>query len=146
MPSAARLVAAVCLACLAGTLSVQIAPLFEGAAAGLSFVLINMMAAAATGWKMMGPRAGQGWSASVSNGLGGGLVALIWALFLHAALQMTKKAMAGWYKSPGDALVAIFDLMIEFGQVITGPPVMAHFVLGSVLSGLICEYTARKWP
>ncbi len=146
MPSITRLVAALCLAGMAAVLSGMIAPLFDSGFRKAPFFAVNIAIGLMVGWQVLGPRAGLGWRGALGNGLGGGALVMFWALFVHAVLLMARRAMAHWYAGPSDALIAIFDLMLGFAQVIARPDILAVFVLGSVLSGLVCAYTKAKWP
>ena len=90
MPTAARFVAALCLAVLAWVVSEQIKPLFDEDKAFGNFNLINFVIAVAVGWQVIGSRAGRGLSAAINNGLTGGT---FWSFgdYLHIPRSVCSK-------------------------------------------------------
>jgi len=145
MPDAARLIAATCLALLAFIVSGQVVPLMpEGTDFGY-FMWINMGLGVAVGWKFMGPRAGRGTTAAITNGITGIAVLVFWALFVQGCAEMIKLAMRHRYDGPFEAIIAIFEIGAEYALIIMVPQILITFLVGGILSGLATEFAWRNW-
>ncbi|WP_187430776.1 hypothetical protein ROLI_020220 [Roseobacter fucihabitans] len=145
MPTAARLVAAICICLVAFIVSHLIMPLMPESTAFGMFAYVNAGIGLCVGWSVMGKRAGGGSSAALNNGFSGILMLVLWGLFLHSCYQMFGRAMANWYDGAFDALLAVFKFMAEFALVMADPLVIISLITGGILSGLATEYAWRRW-
>ena len=145
MPDAARLIAAICVGLIAYVVSFQIMPLLPDSTDFGSFAYMNAILGIATGWVVMGKRAGRGITAAINNGLGGALMLVLWGLFLHSCYQMFDRAMDNWYKNAFDAMAAIFQFMAEYSLVMLNTNFLLALFFGGVLAGLATEYAWRTW-
>jgi len=145
MPDAAKLVAAIFIGSLAYVASVLVMPLLPDSTQFGRFIEVNVIIGIVSGWMVMGKRAGRGLTAAINNGLGGALVLVIWALFIHSCYQMFDRAMSNWYTSVLDALAAIFQLMAKYALILTDPLVMVSLAVGGIVAGLCTEYAWRTW-
>ncbi len=145
MPTAARLIAALCLGLLAFVASTQVVPLMpEGTDFGY-FFHVNVILGLLTGWIYMGRRVGYGLVPAINNGLTGAAVMVLWALFVQGIWEMFDRAMRNRYGGPFEALLEILTLSIEFFFVISVPAVLLPLVLGGCLAGLIAEGAHKRW-
>ncbi|WP_375697566.1 TrgA family protein [Pseudophaeobacter sp. TrK17] len=145
MPTAARLVAALCLGLLAFIVSRQVVPLMpEGTDFGY-FFHINIILGLLTGWIFMGRRVGHGLVPAINNGLTGAAVMVLWALFIQGAWEMFDRAMRNRYGGPFDALLAILTLSLEYFFVIAVPTVLLPLTIGGCLAGLLAESIHKRW-
>lgn len=145
MPTAARLVAAICLALLAFVVSEQVKPRMpEGTDFGY-FNYVNMGLGLLCGWFIMGTRAGRGMSAGITNGLTGVAALVFWALFVQGSYEMFRLAMRNRYGGPFEALLAIFEKGVEFGAVLLAANIIWTLLAGAVISGLMTEIAWRRW-
>ena len=145
MPTAARLLAAACLALLAFIVSGQIMPLMpEGTDFGY-FTYVNIGLGLLVGWIVMGKRAGKGRTAAINNGFTGMVTLLFWGLFVQGCYEMFHKAMKHAYDGPFEALLAIIKIGAEFGMTILVPHVILTLVIGGVIAGLATEYASNRW-
>nr|WP_050927737.1 TrgA family protein [Aestuariivita boseongensis] len=145
MPNAASLFAAVSLAVIAFIVSGQIMPLFpEGKDFGY-FTFVNMAIGAAVGWKVMGTRAGRGFTPGINNGLTGVAVMVFWALFVQGCYEMFRLAMRNRYDGAFDAIMGIFEVSYDYAVTIAQPNIIATLLIGAVCAGLVTEYVSRKW-
>lgn len=145
MPTAARLVAALCLALLAFVVSEQVKPqLPEGTDFGY-FNWVNSGLGVLCGWLVMGPRAGRGFVGGINNGLTGVGALLFWGLFVHGAYEMFRLAMRNRYDGPFDAVLAIFEEGVEFGTALLVPHILITLLIGAVLSGLATDIAWKRW-
>jgi hypothetical protein len=145
MPTAARLVASICLLVVAFLVSSMIiANGEEGKDYGI-FTYVNMIIAVACGWKIMGKRAGKGWTSGLNNGLTGVVSLVFWGLFVQGCNEMFRLAMRHRYDGPFEALLAIFQIGIEFGQQLLAPEILWTLGIGAVIAGLATEEASRRW-
>jgi len=146
MPTAARLTAAICLAVLAGVLSVMIMPLMPEHTQFGYFIPINMALGLLAGWTVMGPRASLGVTAGINNGLTGVFVLILWGLATHSVREMLKKAMLRHYAGLGEGLIASISIGAEYFMVIATLPIAVTAIVGGALSGLITNLVNRRFP
>ena len=144
MPTAARVIAAFCLAALAWLVSDQIKPLFDEDKNFGNFNLINLAIGAVVGWQVIGSRAGRGTSAAINNGLTGGVLLVFWALLFHSSYKMFQVSMRGRYDGAFEAGAAIFQIMAENAILIATPLIITTLLVGSAVSGLLAEFTAKR--
>lgn len=145
MPDAAKFIAALLIGGVAYIVSFQIMPLMPDSTDFGSFVYVNTILGIATGWVIMGKRAGRGVTAAINNGLGGSLMLVLWGLFVHACYQMFDRAMDNWYSGFMAAIAAIFQFMAEYALILLDPMVIFSLAAGGVLAGLATEYAWRTW-
>ena len=145
MPTAARLMAAICLAVVGFVISFMVMPLMPESTDFGNFVYINTIIGVLTGWMVMGKRAGRGITAAINNGLGGALMLVLWALLLYSSFMMFDRAMANWYNGFFAAFAAVFQFMAENVLILLDPMVIFSLAFGGVLAGLATEYAWRTW-
>jgi len=147
MPSAARLMGAVCMAVLAFVLSGMVMPLMPESTDFGYFVPLNILLGLVIGWTVMGSRVGgDTTAASINNGIAGAFVLLLWGIGLQACYEMFRLAMRNRYDDPFEALVAVFQIAAEYGLMIATVPIAIAIVVGAVISGLLTEFAHRRWP
>ena len=144
MPTAARFIAALCLAVLAWVVSEQIKSLFDEDKAFGNFNFINLAIAVVIGWQVIGSRARRGLSAAINNGLTGGIVLVFWCLLAHSAIRMIEIPMRGRYDGAFEVFAATFETMVENGILIGTPLIVGTLVIGSIASGVIAEMTNKR--
>lgn len=145
MPTAARLVAAICLALIAFIVSGQVIPLLpEGQDIGY-FTWVNVGIGILCGWMIMGGRAGRGVTGAINNGITGVLAMVFWALFVQGAYEMVQRAMRNRYDGPFEAVLAIFELGVEYGLLILVPTIIWTLLVGGLLAGFATESAFRRW-
>ncbi|WP_171168442.1 TrgA family protein [Ruegeria sp. HKCCA0370] len=145
MPTASRLVAAVCLVVLAFLVSSMVIENGEEGKDYGYFTYVNMALGAICGWKIMGKRAGRGWTAGINNGLTGVASLLFWALFVQGCYRMFDLAMRNRYGGPFEAVMAIFSIGIDYGKQLIYPEILVALAIGAVVAGLATEQASRKW-
>lgn len=145
MPTAARLVAAICLAIVAYIVSGLIMSLMPDSTDFGIFVPLNVFLGVLAGWLVMGRRAGRGTTAAINNGLTGVFVLMLWGIGVQACNEMVRLAMKNRYDGPMEAVVAIFQIGAEFGLMIATAPILAFLVVAAVISGLIVEFAGKRW-
>ncbi|MFY9212612.1 MAG: TrgA family protein [Aestuariivita sp.] len=145
MPNASSLFAAIFLAVIAFVVSGQIIPLFpEGKDFGL-FTPLNMALGLVIGWKTMGPRAGRGMTAGITNGITGTALLVFWGLFVQGCYEMVRLAMRNRYDGPFEAIIAIFEIGYEFAVMMAQPNILLTLFIGAVVAGALTEHISRIW-
>ncbi len=145
MPTAARLLAALGMACLAFVVSGQVIPLYpEGKDFGY-FTQINMALGAATGWVVMGPRGGRGVVPAINNGLTGTLVMVFWCLVVYGTIDMVELAMRNRYGGPLEAAVSVFQIALDYLLSILTQTIVVTLLVGGVAVGFLTDFAARRW-
>ena len=125
MPTAGRLAGAVTFMALAYIATRMMLPLFPVGTAPARFLEVNLFAACLAGWITVGQRAGRGVVAAVGVGITGLAVFLFWMFFLHALDEMLEEAFHKSYHGPVEAIVAVFEIMVQLGQKLLLPPVLS---------------------
>ncbi|WP_370311282.1 TrgA family protein [Sagittula sp.] len=145
MPTAARLVAAICLAAVAWFASEAVKPLFpEGTDFG-SFNMVNVVLGVLVGWFILGSRSGRGYASGISNGFTSVIALTFWALFVQATNEMVDRSFRRFYDSPFEAIGAIFEIGLEYGQKMLDPTVIAILLVGGILAGVVAEIAGQRW-
>ena len=145
MPTAARLVAAFCLAVVGFLVSSMIMPLMPESTDFGNFSLVNMALGLLAGWFVMGPRAGRGTTAAINNGLTGVFVLVLWGLGVQAGYDMIRLAMRNRYDGPFEAISAIVTIGAEFAVIMATVPIGIFLVVSAVIAGLFTEYANNRW-
>lgn len=146
MPTAAKLMAAICLATLGFVLSQMIMPLMPERASFGYFVPTNMAIGAILGWAVMGTRAGGGLWMGISNGLTGAFLLVICGVVTQSALRMLNLSMQRRYDSLGDAFIAVLTIGAEYFMIMATGPIAIAVVVGGIISGTVTNYAEKKWP
>ncbi len=144
MPTAARMIAALCFAALAWLVSDMIKPQFDEDKNFGNFNLINAGIGFLIGWQAVGSRAGRDMGAAINNGLTGGVLEVFWTLLLHSSYKMFQISMRGRYDGAFDAAAAIFQIMAEHALYLATPLIITTLIVGSAVSGLLAEFTAKR--
>ncbi len=145
MPTAAKMVAALCLAALGYAASEMIKTLLPASTDFGIFSLVNAVLGFLCGWIIVGTRAGRGFSAAISNGFTGMVALVFWGLFIQAANEMTRLAMRHRYDGPVEALAAVFEIMVDYGKDMLNPGLLLLLLVGSIVVGLISELAGKHW-
>ncbi len=145
MPTASRLVAALCLLVIAFLVSSMIINNGEEGKSYGWFTYVNMLLAVACGWIVMGKRAGRGWTAAVNNGLTGVAALVFWGLFVQGTYEMFSQAMRHRYGGPFEALLEIFKIGVAYGEQLLPSEILITLGIGAVVSGILTEIAFRRW-
>ena len=145
MPTAAKLVAAVCFAAVGWlAANAHIPALTPGAAVG-AFREITALIGLLIGWALMGNLVGKGYGEAAGSGLRTSVTLVFFALLgfstYHMILQSTKMV----YDGPMDAVLGIFDFMMENGRAMLTVGVLGTLGIGGMLGGMAAEWASRRW-
>ncbi|MEL6913208.1 MAG: TrgA family protein [Pseudomonadota bacterium] len=145
MPTFARVVAAVLFGALAYYVSTLIPPLFEGERPLPSLPYWNAFFGVLLGWRQAGRLAGRGFGASVSSGVTTSVSLFVTCLFAHSFAEMIDRSMRGQYGGPAEAVVAVFNLMYEFGETIFTNEVLTSTIVGGIAAAMVTEIFSRRY-
>lgn len=145
MPTAAKLVAAICLALLAVATGELVKTLMPASTDFGYFTIVNALLGVIVGWTVIGSRAGRGMAAAISNGITGTAALVFWALFVQATNEMVSLSLERQYKGPVEAIGGIFELIVDFGAYLVDLRVMVMLVSGAIVSGWLTEIAASRW-
>ncbi|MBN9886618.1 TrgA family protein [Salipiger abyssi] len=145
MFTAARLVAALCMLVLAYFGSQYIKTLPEETTDFGIFTQVNCVIGFLCGWIIVGPRAGRGMASAVSHGITGVVALILWGLFVQSANEMVRLAMRHRYHSAMEAFAAIFEIGIDFGQILLDSGFFTMMLAGAIVTGLLSETASRHW-
>ncbi len=145
MPTAARLMAAACLAVVAFIVSGMVMPLMPESTDFGYFTIVNICLGLLCGWFVMGRRAGRGTTAAINNGLTGVFVLVLWGIGVQSINEMVRLAMRNRYDGAFEAIVATFQIGAKFGLIIATVPIGIMLVIGAVVSGLLTETASNRW-
>lgn len=106
---------------------------------------VNAIVGFLVGWIVLGSRVGQGVASAVSFGATSTVMAVFWCLLSDCIFEMIRLAYRQRYSGPGEAIVDVFRLMVEFGAVLLTPHILITLVVGGIASGLIAEWAARNF-
>ncbi|MEQ3626599.1 MAG: TrgA family protein [Celeribacter sp.] len=146
MPTASRLVAAIAFAALLYVASDLFVRLLPDGRTDLSFPGLNAGIGALCGWLVMGRLAGRGYGKALESGIRTAATAVFWALVIWCSAEMISHSMAMRYDGPTEAVVAVFDLMLNYGRLLgTDLQVMVTLLAGSLLGGLLAEWASHRF-
>ena len=97
------------------------------------------------GWFPMGKRAGRGFVSAISNGLTGGVILVFWALITFGFLRMWKLAFRKKYDDLVEAFTGFVDEIVTYATYFLDLNVLASVVIGSLVTGIVAEFAARRF-
>ena len=145
MPTAAKMIAALCLAALGYLVSEAIKPLFPPETQFGIFTWVNVALGFFCGWTVVGPRAGNGWATGLSAGLTGGASLAVLGLLVQAVNEMVAQSLERRYDTALEAVGGVFEIAAEWSVHFLTMQVWAPLVAGSLVAGFLAEFAARRW-
>ncbi|MCB2116162.1 MAG: TrgA family protein [Rhodobacteraceae bacterium] len=145
MPTAAKLFAAFAFAVLGFFTAEIIKPHFAGSIPFGNFSFMSALIGLVSGWRVMGPEAGRGNWAAVNSGIKTSAVMVGLGLFIFSTYEMIVRAFRPLYGGPMEAVVAIFDIGVDYLFKILVWDVLAVLIIGGALAGLLSEWANRRW-
>lgn len=98
------------------------------------------------GWTVCGPRTGKGTSSAISNGLTTTAAFSFCVLAALAFGAMMQNAMRNRYDGPMDAIVGMFELMLEQGLEFLDVPFVVTMLAGGIICAMIAEFFGKRFP
>ncbi|WP_309666899.1 TrgA family protein [Tabrizicola sp.] len=145
MPTAAKLVAAVVFAIVGWiAANAHVPALGEAVNVGAFRELVGLLGML-IGWRVMGPAVGHGYQAALGSGIKTAVVLAFLALLIFSTREMVLTSMKMRYDGPVDAVLAIFQLMLEHAQKMLTFNVIIVLVVGGLVGGVISERASKRW-
>ena len=145
MPTAAKLFAAIAFALVGWLAAEAYKPLMsEGTQFGF-FSEICAAIGALCGWLILGPHTGKGYGSAAGIGVRVAVTLVFWALLGFAIQEMVLLSMKLRYDGPMEAVLAVFDIMLDRARLLADPRVLAVLFGGGILGGAVSEFAARRW-
>jgi hypothetical protein len=145
MPTAPKVFAAVFFAALAALAAHLFIPTLPEGTQVRMFRELSGVIGFFCGWFIMGPATGRGRAEAINRGLVTAVAILFWAMLLFSIYLMVRKSTRMMYDGPMDAVLGVFDMMLEYGVLLKNPATPVALVLGGVLGGLVTDAVGRRW-
>lgn len=145
MPTAARFIAAICLAVVGFLASERIKQIYPFEIAFGNFSLVNLGLGLLVGWIFLGARAGRGYMPAINNGLTSVATLVVWGLLVQSVYKMWNDALKGKFGGFMDSILAVFSNALQFGAIMLEQQLIITLVVGAVVSGLITEFIGRRF-
>jgi hypothetical protein len=100
---------------------------------------------AIVGWRVMGNSVGKGYVGAVGSGLKTVIVLVFVALLFFGIWEMLQQSVKMRYEGPIDAIIDIFNRMLDRAPPLWSPGVLAAMVIGGGIAGVLTENANRRW-
>lgn len=145
MPTAAKLMAAICLAALGWLVADLIKPLLpEGTQVGL-FSPISAAWGAIVGWQFTGKRLGDRTGTAMGIGMGSVFLLGFWVLLSFSGYEMIRLSMRNRYDGPVEALQNMFQIAVDYLWDAASLEVIGALLIGGLITGVLTAFAAKRW-
>lgn len=146
MPTASKLAAALAFAVISYFAASAFAlHMPEGSNPG-TIREVSAVVGAIVGWYIWGEEhIHKDISGLVGVGIRTTIVTVFWVLLIFAITLMIRKSGRMMYDGPMDAVLGIFEMMLEQGYELRYPDVLAILGLGGALGGVFAGWAGRRW-
>lgn len=149
MPTAARIISALCIAFIAWVVSGLIKQLMPDEPDFGVFVPLCVVVGALCGWKILGLRADRG-KLGYANAIGVGLSAMamtvFWVLLIVSAWESFEIAMHRTFHDPMRVIYGLYPIVTEHLQTMSDTDVIVWLVFGGAITGILAHMAGSKWP
>jgi len=98
------------------------------------------------GWVTMGGLVGQGISVAITTGVRVSVQIAFWAVLGFGLYEMFHRSTRLRYDGLGEAVIAAFDLFLEYGlSLVSATTCLVILLVGGALSGVLAEVVSRRW-
>ena len=145
MPTMGKLFAAAGLAAVGWIASEIIRPLMPPQTNFGAFNWVNLGLGVLCGWIVVGTRLGHGYRQGGGAGLTGAAALVFWGLFAQSFNTMLGNALRRKYDGPMEAITAIFEIALDYGQYLLDQNLIGLLIVGGLVVGLMAEWAELKW-
>ncbi len=145
MPTAAKLVAGILFFLVGWQAATYTLLTFPPEMAATYFPLTIGLIGLWQGWTVSGGRAGQGLRAAFGNGIRCSTQIAFFGILFFALRTMFSRSQNLRYDAPWEAVIATFDLFVEYFLQSLTIPVWGTLLIGGALCGLVVEAASRLW-
>jgi hypothetical protein len=145
MPTGAKAMAALTFAVVGFlTANAYAANVPEEASLGPVYEIMSILGAI-VGWKVMGNSVGHGYLGAVGSGWKTMVVLIFFALLLVGIYEMLQQSVKMRYDGPFDAVVDVFNQMLDRSVPLLSVGVLVVMTVGGGLAGILTENASRRW-
>ena len=100
---------------------------------------------AIVGWRVMGNSVGKGYLRAIGSGWKTMIVLVFFALLLFGSYEMLLLSVKMRYEGPLEAIMDVFQRMLDRSIPILNLPVLAAILIGGGIAGIMTENASRRW-
>ena len=145
MPTGSRLVAAILFAGLAFLTSGLVIKLLPEGTKTTMLGPINAIIGLVCGWRIMGKQANDGYRGAIGGGLTTAVAMTVVSVFIFASSEMVKLSLRKTYKGGTEAVVAVFEIMVKYFQMISTTEIVLTLIIGGIICGFMTTWAYRAW-
>lgn len=145
MPTAAKLVAAICFALVGLLFAREASGYFPDATPPKWFVPILFFSGAWAGVVFCGRRA-RGLSSGIGTGLTAAIAIPVVGFFVSGFLEMLSKSLRRAYEGPMDALLDVVQMMVDYMSYSTNAVTIGILIGGGIVAGAMTGFLGWKYP
>ena len=145
MPTAAKLVAAVCFAIVAFAAALAYEPLLPESQRGKWFTLASAGIGLWVGWRVMGRMVGGDLRSASRAGVYTIFWLVLWAGLTFSLWEMLIRSWNKRYRTPTEALGNVIEIALYYGSLALNLEVILTLILGGMLAGILSELANRIW-
>lgn len=145
MPTAAKLIAGILFALVAFISAHAYIPVLPEGSQVNVFPQYNAALGFLVGWLILGRGVGNGIMAAFWTGMMTSVWFYLWALLLWSLRDMLEKSTKLYYKQPTQAVLAVFENIMDYGVLGLYAPFIITLLAGGAVAGILTELGNRRW-
>ena len=145
MPTAGKLIGAICFAALAYFITDLIKPLLSEGTQVDWFSPVNGLIGLSMGWSIMGRGAGHTYRQAIGYGMTTMAATVFWGLIAWSGYEMLKRSTRLRYDGAVEALQDMALVALEYAQMIAVQEVVIPAIIGALFFSWLTEFFARRW-
>lgn len=145
MPTAARLVALVCLALVGWSMASIAAPLVKAGDDGDVWFGGFALAGAIAGWTKLGKNVGNPTFKAAFNGMSAVIYGFLIVVMMSTVAAIWDGMGYHAYRTIDDLLAGLTSNVLIYLSYARNPDILVYGAIGGALSGIIAEMAHRRW-
>ena len=145
MPTGAKAMAAISFAVVGFITALVYIPNMPEAGRVGSLPLMMAILGAIVGWRVMGTSVGKGYIRAIGAGWKTMIVLVFFALLFFGTYEMLQLSVRMRYDVPMEAILDVFQRMLDRAPPILTPGVLAAILVGGGIAGMLTENASRRW-
>lgn len=145
MPTAARIIAAVMFALIGYLVAGTVRPQLPEGMPTNYLIPVSTIVPAICAWRVIGRLIGRGSVNAINTGVYGIVCAIFFCLLAFAIGEMLKLSMRLQYDGPMEAITGMFQIFLEYGQLLLTPQGLGTLLIGGAVTGLVAEWSHHRW-
>ena len=147
MPTTGRLTGAVLYGALALLLAVLLLDRFGDSGAPKYWLALCGIVGVVVGWTVVGSRSSGrgGVGIAIGTGITGAAAMAFWVLFFLSGYDMIIQSMRGAYDGPVEAVIGVFEIMVDYAVQFYDPVVVAVWLFGGAVAGIVTTAVGQRY-